>query len=101
MITRTTPKRGPREVVAERRYFAKNLMTITDNGFLYDVADGDSYTLNRTGMLIYRSLLAGEDSREVWRELVRLFQIEGDQARRDVTRFLEHLHRINLVDATE
>jgi len=81
----------------ERRYRAKELMTVSETGFVLDVEDGESYTFNPTALCVVRALLAHRDSRELWRELAERFDVSPAEAKRDVARFLEQLHAQNLV----
>jgi hypothetical protein len=89
-----TAKRAPPRAP---RYRAKDLLSINDNGFLLDATDGESYTLNRTGLAIVRALIAGADSRRLHRDLAKEHLVSEERARRDVDRFLAHLAELGLV----
>lgn len=79
------------------RYRVKDLLTINESGFLLDATDGESFTLNRTGLAILRALLAGDDARRIGEKIAETFDVPEATARRDVDRFLAHLGSLGLV----
>jgi len=71
-------------------------LAISDEGFVFDPATGDSYLMNRTGTLILRGLQYGKDEKEVAEALVTDFEVEPETAARDVADFVSRLDHLNL-----
>lgn len=89
-------KKGRRST--PRKYRSKQRLRINDAGFLLDTNDAESYTLNASGIVIFRALMAGVDSSRLARELAASFEVTEEQAQRDVDRFLLHLATLGLVE---
>ena len=71
-------------------------LAISDEGFVFDPATGDSYLMNRTGTVILRGLQHGTSEDEVAETLVADFDVEPDTAARDVADFVSRLDLLNL-----
>jgi hypothetical protein len=78
------------------RYRAKEIR-LTEAGFLFDPTNGESYTVNPTGRLIVRALIAGRAPNEIWRELCERFAVSESRARWDVEQFIARLLDLELL----
>ena len=71
-------------------------LAISDEGFVFDPATGDSYLMNRTGTVILRGLQQGHDEAAVAAAIVEDFDVEPDTAARDVADFVNRLEHLRL-----
>ncbi len=71
-------------------------LALNDEGFAFDPSNGDSYTLNRTGLLIIRALQEGKTVPQIVRMLVDKFQLTPVEASRDVADFQLRLRTVGL-----
>jgi hypothetical protein len=99
-VAKTTVARGGTPPDAESRYRAIENITLSPTGFLIIGRTGDSYTLNPVARHILGELIAGQSSEELWRGVVKKFEIDEERARRDVERFLIQLWSLGLVTRT-
>ncbi|MFE6866652.1 lasso peptide biosynthesis PqqD family chaperone [Kitasatospora sp. NPDC057692] len=73
-------------------------LTPTDDGaVVLDERSGRYFQLNRTGLLILRSLLDGRSADEIAADLSGRFPVTPDRARSDVDRLYESLRTAGLV----
>jgi PqqD family protein of HPr-rel-A system len=73
----------------------KNL-ALSDTGFLFDPTTGNTYTLNETGILVLNELKSGKSKSEIVQLLVRDYEVEEDEATRDITDLLIQLQELGL-----
>lgn len=71
-------------------------LAISDEGFVFDPATGDSYLMNRAGTVILRGLQQGHDEAEVTAAIVADFDVAMEVAARDVTDFVSRLNLLHL-----
>jgi len=76
-------------------------LALSDSGFLFDTRTGDTYSLNRSGTLLLRALMAGASEAELVDRLVETFEVDRPTARRDVAQFLLRLRDLRLVGDAE
>ena len=72
-------------------------LAINEEGFVFDPVQGESFTVNQTGLLIIKALKEGKSQEEIVRELVSKFEVEEDKARIDLVDFIEKLRSLNLL----
>ncbi|MER7757059.1 lasso peptide biosynthesis PqqD family chaperone [Kitasatospora sp. NPDC097643] len=75
-------------------------VTLTPTGggaVVLDEHSGRYFQLNRTGLLILRSLLDGRSPDEIATDLSDRFPVTADQARTDITRLHDSLRAAGLV----
>jgi hypothetical protein len=79
----------------------KPTLRLTPGGYLFDGSNAETYTLNPTGKCIVQALLEGQEPARLWSDLVAVFEVPEQRARRDVRNFLAQLrmHRL-LVEET-
>ena len=72
-------------------------LALSDEGFLFDPATGDSYLMNVTGTVILRALQQGLDETAIVSRLVTEYEVEPQTAARDLADFLERLKLLHFV----
>ncbi len=72
-------------------------LAINEEGFVFDPVQGESFTVNQTGLLIIKALKEGKSQEEIIRELVNRFEVDEDKARIDLVDFIEKLRSLNLL----
>ena len=71
-------------------------LALNDDGFAFDPTTGDSYVINRTGLLILRALRENRGAGEVARMLMETYGLPAEEAERDVADFRERLKGFGL-----
>lgn len=79
------------------RYRARSSLRLSDSGFLMDMSNAESYTLNDSGRLIVQALLDGRPSDTIYLELVEQFEVGPNRAQQDVDSYLNRLLTLELV----
>ncbi len=72
-------------------------LAINDEGFIFDPYTGNSYTTNKTGILILSELKNGKSGEEIAKITSEKFNIEHSVALKDVTDFIEQLRSLSLL----
>ncbi|WP_456457212.1 HPr-rel-A system PqqD family peptide chaperone [Thermovibrio sp.] len=75
-------------------------LAISKDGFIFDPATGNSYTVNSTGLFILNLLREGKSEEEIVDALVENFDVSQDEAKRDLLDFLEQLRINGLLEAS-
>lgn len=70
-----------------------------DGGILLDVHHGQMFSLNLVGAKILELLRQGYDEPRIAEEISRAYQISREVAQRDVTEFIESLHKHHILQA--
>ena len=78
------------------RVLLKPSLHIAASGFLYDRENGESYTVNAAGAVIFRSLQENSSVVRAWEEVARHFGISTKRAQWDTLRFLARLRELHL-----
>ena len=78
-------------------YVPSVLLRSTEKGFLFNCSNAESYSLNETGLTIVNALISGRSSQTIWKDLVEEYEVDEEEARRDVDGFFEHLRSLGLV----
>ena len=73
-------------------------LTLTESGFLFCARDGETYSLNKTGACILRALQEGVPPLDVWRELVKRFEVPPPLAQRDAQLFLGRMFDLGILE---
>ena len=68
-----------------------------DDGFLFDPGSGESYVANPTAVAILRGLQEGRGEAALVADLTSKYNVNQEEARRDVTDFLSRLKNFQLV----
>lgn len=75
----------------------KPSITISENGFLFDAATGDSYSVNPTALEIVKLLKAGKQEMEIREELQKVFEVDRILLERNYFEFTNVLRHLNLL----
>ena len=76
----------------------KNL-ALSETGFLFDPATGNTFTLNESAIFILKSLKNGLQHREIADSLAAEFEVTASQAVEDVSDALLQLREAGLISA--
>jgi PqqD family protein of HPr-rel-A system len=76
----------------------KNL-ALSETGFLFDPATGNTFTLNESAMTILKALKNGLGQQQIAEALAAEFEVSGSQAREDVSDALLQLREAGLIAA--
>ncbi len=74
-------------------------LDVTPEGFAFDPATGDSYTLNPCAQLVWQRLQQGELPQKIASFLADEFGIAQRAAERDVTEFVQQINTLGLGEA--
>ncbi len=75
-----------------------NSLAISDNGFIFKPATGESFTTNEMGLFIINLLKEGKSGDEIINAITEDFEIDNVTAGRDLYEFLDFLKRENMTD---
>ncbi len=79
------------------RYRVRPSLRLSTNGFLIDMSNAESFTLNDTGQLVVRLLLDGRPSDEIFLDVAEEFDVSPSRAQHDVEHYLVRLCALELV----
>ena len=81
----------------------KQSINISDNGFLFDSATGDSYSVNATGLEIIKLLKEGKTEEQIRVAMDAMFGVDSLTLERNLFEFTNLLTHLNLLakDATK
>lgn len=69
---------------------------VKDSGLIVDLVTGRNFTVNTTGLLIFRDFLEGSGPAEIQDHLCRDFKVSREVARRDLDEFLLDLRMLGI-----
>lgn len=75
-----------------------NDLAVSDSGFIFNPATGESFSSNQTGLFILNCLKQGKTKEEIIDLMLSEFQAERSEIEKDFTDFivmLSHYHLIN------
>ncbi|WP_456401113.1 HPr-rel-A system PqqD family peptide chaperone [Persephonella sp.] len=72
-------------------------LAINDEGFVFDPATGESFTVNQTGLLILKGIKDKKSEEEIVNEIVEKYEVSEEEAQRDLTDFIEKLRSYRLI----
>ena len=72
-------------------------LALSDEGFIFDPVNGDSFLTNPVGVFVMRKLREGLDEDAIASALQAEFEVEQDDAARDVADFSVQLKSFGLV----
>ncbi len=76
-------------------------LAINSEGFIFDPETGNSYTINKTGLFILNLLKEEKKTEEIIEKLTEEYDIDREEAMRDITDFIEQLRLFGLINAEE
>jgi PqqD family protein of HPr-rel-A system len=74
-----------------------NRLAVNDEGFIFDPETGNSFTVNKTGLFIIKLLKEGKNEDEIVELLTKEFEVNEEEARKDLLDFIEQLKILGLV----
>jgi hypothetical protein len=77
----------------------RNNIALSDSGFLFDPASGDSFSLNPIGLEILRMLKSGKEKEDILRYLLENYQTDEVTVEKDYYDFIRSLQQFYLVEA--
>lgn len=72
-------------------------LAINPQGFVFDPACGESFTVNTTGLFILNGLQVEKSSQAIIQELAVQYHVAQKTAERDVLDFISHLRTYGLL----
>jgi PqqD family protein of HPr-rel-A system len=72
-------------------------LAISPEGFIFDPTSGESYTVNKSGLLILRCLRENKTPEETAEELTKEFEDTPEEVEKDIADFLDTLRMYRLV----
>ncbi|RJR30068.1 MAG: PqqD family protein [Desulfobacteraceae bacterium] len=66
-------------------------LALSDDGFLFDTATGNTFTLNSTATLILRKLIEGWDTARIATDICEVYDTGEETAVRDLNQFMQYL----------
>ena len=76
-------------------------LQISNDGFAFNAATGETYTLNRCGRLVLQKLQQGEIPAQIATTLCEQFGVAQSLAERDLADFCQQLESIGLTSKTK
>ncbi len=76
----------------------KKNIALSDSGFVFDPATGNSFSTNPIGLEIIQLLKAEKSKPEIVKEIVKLYETSEEVAERDFNDFANVLHKMKLLD---
>jgi len=80
------------------KYRVSSNLAISENGFMFFPATGDSFTLNEIGSNIVNMLKSDKTREEIIETIIEEYDIDKHSAERDITDFIAQLINFNLAE---
>ena len=68
-------------------------LAVSDSGFLFDPVNGESYTVNSSGLAILRLLINGSDFHDIVEVIRKDYDIDPRKVESDISDFIIQLRR--------
>lgn len=72
-------------------------LAISDSGYIFDPASGNSFTANETALFIINNLKNGKSSEEIALALTDEYEVESGTAEQDTITVIELLRSNNMI----
>lgn len=72
-------------------------LAVNDEGFVFDPATGESYTVNGPGLVILKGLKDEKSAEDISGELCERYEVEAEEAEGDVRAFTDYLRAIAIM----
>ena len=79
----------------------KQNLALSDSGFIFNPATGDSFSANPIGMEIIRRLLEGKSQKQITTTVLKVYQVEESAFEKDYHDFVRSLRSLKLTDGDE
>ncbi|MEO2069104.1 MAG: HPr-rel-A system PqqD family peptide chaperone [Desulfurobacteriaceae bacterium] len=74
-----------------------SILAVNDEGFIFDPETGNSFTVNKTDLFIIKLLKEGKSEDEIVSHLTNEFEVNEEEAKRDLLDFIEQLKILGLL----
>ena len=72
-------------------------IAVNEKGFVFDPQTGESFTVNDSGNVILKGLIAKKDQQTIAEDLVSQFDVAMSEAESDIRDFIHHLHLFEIL----
>ena len=72
-------------------------IALSDTGFLFHAATGDSFSVNPTGLRIIQLVKSNKTVQEMATSLAEEYKIEPEQAEEDLFDYLQYLRQLKIL----
>jgi PqqD family protein of HPr-rel-A system len=76
----------------------KKNIALSESGFIFDPATGDSFSVNQTGSKIIEFLKEGLSEDQIIDSLNETFNSDKEQLQKDLDDFLHHLKQLKMIE---
>ncbi|GJQ63186.1 MAG: hypothetical protein SCALA702_22390 [Melioribacteraceae bacterium] len=73
-------------------------LAVSENGFLFVPTSGETFTLNKLGISIFKLMQKGADTEEIIDALLEEYDIDKTTLEKDFTDFVNQLKHHNLIE---
>lgn len=77
----------------------KSNVAISESGFLFNPANGESYSLNAIGIEIFNLMKEGKTYEEISKKILEQYTTDKDTFERDYNDFVNMLKQYQLIEA--
>ncbi len=78
----------------------KSNVAVSDSGFVFNAATGDSYSINPIGQFIFNLIKNGATEEEVIKHILKKYSVDRPTAEKDLYDFKKILESYKLIDTT-
>jgi hypothetical protein len=75
----------------------KKNIALSESGFVFDPATGDSFSTNATGLKILEYLKSGIPEEEIVEDMHSMYEAEKKMIREDLDDFINHLKQLKMI----
>ncbi len=79
----------------------KKNIAVSESGFVFDPASGDSFSVNTTGAMILEMLKSGMDQKSIVEQFTETYKVDEKQFREDLDDFVHHLKQLKMIEKDE
>jgi hypothetical protein len=80
-----------------KRYIIPDTIAISDSGFLFQPATGETFNLNKIGKDIFRMLQKGETEENIFKFILEEYDIDKVSFEKDFNDFVTQLQKYTLI----
>ena len=80
---------------------ANRSLAVSENGFIFNPATGDSFSVNPVGLDIINLIREGKNEAEIIKSLVETYEIDSSTAEKDLLDFANVLVNHQLIERNE
>lgn len=80
---------------------ANKSLAVSENGFIFNPATGDSFSVNPVGLDIINFIRAGKSEAEIIKSLVETYEVDSSTAEKDLMDFANVLVNHQLIERND